>query len=127
VTEEAIMSMDELFATWTLCLSRIKWERARDDAEANGDAAAAKAAAQALACLPHVSPLDGLSANADLVNRLTAQRFIAMKVAQSQGASSEQIAKMLGVSRQSAWEFMKRRISERGGELPEGDARTRLA
>ncbi len=119
MTENADMNMDELFATWTLCLSRIKWQKEREAATTRGDEAAAQIASEALERLPEVSPLNGLRANADLVGRLTVQRFIAMKVAQEQGASADLIGKALGVSRQSAWEFMKRRIAEHGGEPPE--------
>jgi hypothetical protein len=110
--ETYIMDLDEQLAIWKLCLSRIRWERARMESDATGDNAGVEAAEQALAHLPEVGPLDGLRANAELVSRLSAQRFIAMRVAQQQGASSEQIGAALGVSRQSAWEFMKRKIAE---------------
>ena len=43
------------------------------------------------------------------MSRLTAQRWIAMMDAQRQGESLEQIGNELGVTRQSAWEFMQRR------------------
>jgi hypothetical protein len=106
------MDTDEAFAVWKLWLSRCKWERARADAEVAGDAVGVQAADQALSRLPEIGALEALRANADLVSVLTAQRWIAMKVAQEQGASSEQIGKMLGISRQSAWEFMQRKIAE---------------
>jgi hypothetical protein len=105
------MEMRELLEIWELYL-----ERRRREAE--GDAAA-------LAALPEVTALDGLRANADLVSRLSVQRWIAMKDAQDQGASLEQIGSELGVTRQSAWEFMQRRIAEHGGSVenpePTGD------
>jgi hypothetical protein len=66
--------------------------------------------------------MDALRANAELVSRLTVQRWIGMKVARERGASLERIGRELGVSRQSAWEFMQRRIAEHGGEVPLGDA-----
>jgi hypothetical protein len=106
------MDVDEALAIWKIWLSRCKWERARADAEAGGDAAGAQAAEQALARLPAVSALEALRANADLVSVLSAQRWIAMRVAQELGASSEEIGKMLGISRQSAWEFMRRKFAE---------------
>jgi hypothetical protein len=93
------MEMHELLEIWELYLRRRRLEAAGDDA--------------ALAALPEVSALDGLRANADLVSRLSVQRWIAMKDAQDQGASLEQIGSELGVTRQSAWEFMQRRTAER--------------
>jgi len=117
------MDKDELqLALWKFFLSRCKWERVKAEAEAKGDAAGVEAADQALAELPEVSPMDGLRANAELVSRLTVQRWIGMKVARDKGASLEQIGRELGVSRQSAWEFMQRRIAEHGGEMPLDEA-----
>jgi hypothetical protein len=89
------MEMKELLEIWELYLERRRLKSEGDEA--------------ALAALPEVTALDGLRANADLVSRLTAQRWIAMKDAQGQGASLEQIGNELGVTRQSAWEFMQRR------------------
>jgi hypothetical protein len=57
---------------------------------------------------PEVTALEALRANAELAGRLGQQRWIAMKDAQEQGASLEQIGSALGVTRQSAWEFMQR-------------------
>ena len=105
------MDMDQLVATWTLYLSRRARERTRADAEVNGDAAGAAAAEQALATLPVVGALDARRANAELVSRLSVQRWIALKAAREQGAILEQIAKALGVSRQSAWEVFQRKIA----------------
>jgi hypothetical protein len=101
------METRELLEIWELYLKRRRLE-------AEGDA-------DALAALPGVSALDGLRANADLVSRLTVQRWIAMKDAQAEGASLEQIGNELGVTRQSAWEFMQRRIAEHGGSVEQPD------
>jgi hypothetical protein len=92
------MEMRELLEIWELYLERRRLEAAGDET--------------ALVALPDVTALDGLRANAALVNRLTVQRWIAMKDAQAQGASLEQIGNELGVTRQSAWEFMQRRTGE---------------
>jgi hypothetical protein len=106
------MEMTELLEVWELYLERRKLQTARDEADAAGDAAAVRKADDALAALPEVTALDGLRANADLVSRLTVQRWIAMKDAQDAGASLEQIGNELGVTRQSAWEFMQRKLAE---------------
>jgi hypothetical protein len=105
------MDMDEASAIWRLWLARRRWEQARSTAEASGDQAAIRDATQALAALPAVDVLDALRANAHLVSVLAAQRWIAMKAAREQGASLEQIGQALGISRQSAWEFLRRKIA----------------
>ncbi|HEX5441256.1 MAG TPA: hypothetical protein VFW76_10250 [Ktedonobacterales bacterium] len=104
--------MDQLVATWKSYLERVRWERALAEAEANDDSARATEAQEALAHLPVISALEALEANAHLVSMLSAQRWIAMRAAREQGATLEQIGKMLGVSRQSAWEFFQRKIAE---------------
>src|ERR1700754_3226259 len=106
------MEIDELLEVWTIYLSRRQAEGARADAEANGDGAGVQDAERALAALPDVSALDALRANGELVSRLNVRRFVAMQDARDQGASHEQIGKALGVSRQSAWEFMQRKVAE---------------
>ncbi len=118
------MDMDELFLIWKNYLARRMWERVRAEAEATGDPAGIQAAEHALAALPELSPLDGLRANAALVNVLSVQRWIAMKAAREQGASLEQIGKALGVSRQSAWEFFQRKIAEQQRHESVPDAET---
>jgi hypothetical protein len=115
------MDLDQLLSTWKLYLSRRGWERARADAEARGDGAGVAAAEHALADLPPVAALDALRANAELVGMLSAQRWIAMKAAREQGATLEQIGQALGVSRQSAWEFLQRKIAEQ--QRRQGSAR----
>ena len=97
----------ELLEIWELYLERRRLEAAGDEA--------------ALAALPEVTALDGLRANAELVGRLSVHRWIAMKDAQDQGASLEQIGNELGVTRQSAWEFMQRRIGEREDERDDAE------
>ncbi|HEY1389705.1 MAG TPA: hypothetical protein VGF38_14275 [Ktedonobacterales bacterium] len=106
------MDMDQLIAVWKSYLERVRWERALAEAEANSDGARATEAREALAHLPVISALEALEANAHLVSMLSAQRWIAMQIAREQGATLEQIGKMLGVSRQSAWEFFQRKIAE---------------
>jgi hypothetical protein len=105
------MDMDEASAIWRLWLARRQWEQTRTEAEATGDTAGALAAEHALVALPAVGVLDALRVNAQLVSVLTAERWIAMKTAQEQGVSAEQIGKALEVTRQSAWEFMQRKIA----------------
>lgn len=59
--------------------------------------------------------LEALRANADLVAALTQERWLVMQRARQAGASWEQIGDVLGVSRQSAWEFLKRKLEASPG------------
>ena len=104
--------MDELVAIWQSAGARRRLEASLTRAEQAGDAEGVLAARQAMAQLPEVSALDALRANAALVDQLTSQRWVAMKIARDEGASWEQIGQALGVSRQSAWEFLRRKLAE---------------
>lgn len=105
-------NVDELLATWQSAGTRRRLEAALTQAELAGDTDGALAVRHAIAQLPEVSALDALRANAALVDQLTTQRWVAMKIARDEGASWEQIGQALGVSRQSAWEFLRRKLAE---------------
>lgn len=109
------MELDACCAVWMLWLTRRRWEQAAGAAADEGDPAAQERAASALRSLPEVTPVQALNANAQAIGLLTAQRWIAMKAAREEGVSLEQIGRALGVSRQSAWEFMQRKIGEHEG------------
>ncbi len=66
-----------------------------------------------LAELPVVTALDGLRASGQLVELLTGRRWYVMQQAKEDGASWEQIGEALGMSRQSAWEWYRRKIAGR--------------
>jgi S1 RNA binding domain len=104
-------------AIWRLFLERIRWQAKLDEARESDDGAATREAEDALSALPEVSALDALRANADLIRRLSMQRWIGMKVARDEGANMEEIGAELRVSRQAAWEFLKRKIEEHGGDV----------
>ena len=106
------MDMDQLVATWKLYLTRRQRRQDLADAQTVGDEARAAAALRALEALPEVSALDALQANAHLVSMLSVQRWIALQDAREHGATLEQIGKVLGISRQSAWETFQRRMAE---------------
>ncbi|AQZ63977.1 unnamed protein product [[Actinomadura] parvosata subsp. kistnae] len=101
---------NELWTRWSTFLERIRLQHALADARSAGRQEEAARLEGRLAELPEITPLEALQANADLMGMLTAQRWIAMRIAQAEGASLEQIGRQLGISKQSAWEFMKRRI-----------------
>jgi hypothetical protein len=116
------MDLNELLEVWKNYLSRRQWEQTLADAEASGDEAGTQDARQALGKLPEISHLEALKANAEMVNVLSVQRFIAMKAAREQGLSLEQIGNALGVSRQSAWEFFQRKLAAQKPPPPSSDA-----
>lgn len=116
------MDMDELFEKdmdelliWKLYLMRRKYEGTRQAGEAAGDTAAAEEAELAIANLPVVSAMEGLRANDRLASKLTAQRWIAVRGAESDGMSLEEIGAGLHAARRSATEFIQRKIAEQRG------------
>ena len=110
------LEMHELLEIWELYLERRRLEAAGDDG--------------GLAALPAITALDGLRSErrpGEPARRV--QRWIAMKDAQAQGASLEQIGAELGVTRQSAWESCSagsasRRRRSRSRPAPAGRPRS---
>jgi Homeodomain-like domain len=54
--------------------------------------------------------LQALSANATLTALLADRRWVVMHAARNAGASWAEIGDALGMSRQSAWEFLRKRV-----------------
>jgi len=102
----------ESFETWNQFHEGRMWEQARKQLRAQGDdpeqllGLVANAAARA----PAVSALEALAANARLVDLLTARRWYVMQAAREDGAEWAEVGAALGVSKQAAWEFYKRKI-----------------
>jgi hypothetical protein len=105
-------------AIWRLFLQRTRIEAERRDAHERDDKAGMAAADAQLASLPAVKVTEALKANAELIARLSSQRWIGMKVARDQGITMEEVGEQLGVSKQAAWEFLKRKLEENAGEVP---------
>jgi hypothetical protein len=61
---------------------------------------------------PAVTALQALAANAQLVDLLTGRRWYVMQAAREEGAEWAEIGEALGVSKQAAWEFYKRKIAD---------------
>lgn len=91
----------------------------RDVAAKNKDNVHAAAAARALAELPCVTALDALRANARAVALLTGRRWYVMKTAREDGASWSQIGAALGMTKQAAHDFYRRKIEEQETYLPD--------
>lgn len=67
---------------------------------------------RALDELPEVDALDALAANAALVSLLTGHRWFVMRDAREDGATWEEIGAALGMTKQGAQDFYRRRIEE---------------
>jgi len=103
----------ESFETWNRFHEGRMWERAGEKLRAQGaDAERLRAVDDAAVRAPAVSALEALAANARLVDLLTSRRWYVMQAARDDGAEWAEVGAALGVSKQAAWEFYKRRIEE---------------
>jgi len=103
----------ESFETWNQFHEGRMWERAGEKLSAQGaDAERLRAVADAAARAPAVSALEALAANARLVGLLSGRRWYVIQAAREEGAEWAEIGAALGVSKQAAWEFYKRKIEE---------------
>ena len=66
---------------------------------------------RALAELPDVSALDALEANRQLIELLTGRRWYVIEAAREAGASWSQIGAVLGMSKQGAQDWYRRKIA----------------
>ncbi len=106
----------ESFETWNQFHEgrMFMWEKARKQLRAQGDdpEQLLRLVADAAARAPAVSALEALAANARLVDLLTSRRWYVMQAARDDGAEWAEVGAALGVSKQAAWEFYKRKIEE---------------
>ena len=103
-----------LLDTWQMFGSRLTW--ATESEKGAGRAATAE---QTLADLPHITALEALRANAHLVGLLTGRRWYVMQAAREAGATWDEIGESLGMSRQGAYDWYRRKISQREEYIPE--------
>jgi len=129
--EQALRTGDEreLTEVWELLHERRMWEHARACARTRGQEDHERVADQALSKVVPVTALQGLTANARLVDLLVGRRWIVMQQAREDGATWEEIGAALGMARQSAWEWYRDRIDaqERLGREYNDAARERAA
>ena len=116
--QEALESGDvpDLIRIWNDFNSVETW---RDIAAKNRGTQHAATAAGALAQLPEVTALDALRANARAVDLLTGRRWYVMKSAREDGATWAQIGEALGMTKQAAHDFYRRKIEEQETYLPD--------
>lgn len=106
----------DLIGVWDDFNSGETWREVAAKNQGNEHAATA---ARLLAQLPEVTALDALRANARAVALLTARRWYVMKTAREGGATWSQIGEALGMTKQAAHDFYRRKIEEQETYLPD--------
>jgi hypothetical protein len=106
----------DLIRIWEDFNSGETWREVAAKNRGNGHA---ETAARALAQLPEVTALDALRANTRAVDLLTGRRWYVMKSAREAGATWAQIGEALGMTKQAAHDFYRRKIEEQQKYLPD--------
>lgn len=110
----------ESFDAWNRFHERRMWEQVGAKLRAQGaDAERLRVIDAALAEVAPVSALDALKANARLVGLLTGRRGYVIQQAREQGAEWAEIGEALGVSKQAAWAWYKRKIEDQETYAPD--------
>lgn len=115
-TTERLRDEAKLLERWQSYAMRKLLEQARESANNDHDLDAATAA---LARIPHTTALEALQANRDLVAMLTGRRWYVMRDARESGASWPEVATAVGMSRQGAYDWYRRKIREQEDHVPE--------
>ena len=105
--EEALHAADDetaLLQVWHAFGARLRQQALEGGADP-------EIAERALAELPDVSALDALEANRQLIELLTGRRWYVMEAAREAGASWSQIGAVLGMSKQGAQDWYRRKIA----------------
>jgi hypothetical protein len=112
---ESIEKADEreLHGFWNTYHERRVWRRVIDN---GGDRELAE---RALGDLADVSALDALEANRRLVDFLEGRRWYVIQDAREAGASWVEIGAALGMTKQGAQDWYRRRIADRERYVPE--------
>lgn len=89
------------------------------EVSATGSDQAREAAAHFLAEVSEVAALEALRANARAVELLTSRRWYVMKSAREAGATWAQIGEALGITKQAAHDFYRRKLEEQEKYQPD--------
>ena len=89
------------------------------EVSATGSDQAREAAVHFLSEVSEVAALEALRANAKAVELLTARRWYVMKSAREGGATWAQIGEALGITKQAAHDFYRRKLEEQERYLPD--------
>lgn len=103
-------TVDELLSVVRLSDQRELYQRGIEQGEATGQPV--EMLVSALAELPGVTGLDALRASRRVVELLTGARWHMMRQAREEGASWTDVGRALGMSKQAAYDFYRRRIDQ---------------
>ena len=115
-TTQRLRDESMLIERWQSYAMRSTLEQVHDSAEDDHDR---EAASVALARMPEVTALEALEANRRLVTLLTGRRWYVMRDAREAGASWSEVATAVGMSRQGAYDWYRRKIREQEDHVPE--------
>jgi hypothetical protein len=110
------MGPDTAWQTWQAFGARQTWATVLERAQTEHDRQVAQ---RSLDELPAVSALDALAANAALVEILTAQRWHVMQAAREAGATWTELGQALNTTRQGAYDYYRRRVTEQEQYVPD--------
>jgi hypothetical protein len=119
--------MDELLQILRISDQRELYQHGIEQGRASGQPV--ELLVDALAKLPGVAGLDALRASRRVVELLTGARWHMMRQAREEGASWSDIGQALGMTRQAAYDFYRRRIEQQEQDAPglHNAARSRAA
>src|SRR4051794_36107671 len=103
----------ELSELWDAYFTRRLWSQAIDRGR---DPLVAE---QAVVGLPYMTAVDALKANRCLVDLLVGRRWAVMQDAREAGATWDEIGEALGMSKQGANDWYRRKIAEREQLVPD--------
>jgi|tagenome__1003787_1003787.scaffolds.fasta_scaffold20287380_2 hypothetical protein len=109
-------TMDELLRVLRISDQRELYQHGIDQGRASGRPV--DQLTGALAKLPGVTGLDALRASRRVVELLTGARWHMMRQAREEGASWNDIGQALGMTRQAAHDFYRRKIEQQELETP---------
>jgi hypothetical protein len=101
-------SLDELLGVLRVSDQRELYERGIEQEQAAGHPAAVLV--KALSDLPGVSGLEALRASRRVLELLTGARWHMMRQAREEGSSWSQVGEALGMSKQAAYDFYRRKL-----------------
>jgi hypothetical protein len=109
-------TMDELLDVLRLSDRRELYRRGIEQGDATGRPV--EMLVSALAKLPGVTGLDALRASQRVVELLTGARWHMMRQAREEGASWTDVGQALGMSKQAAYDFYRRRTEQNKHAVP---------
>ncbi|MFI5695297.1 hypothetical protein ACIA58_25820 [Kribbella sp. NPDC051586] len=123
-----VRSLEELLEVLRISDQRELYERGIEQEQEAGHPVAVLV--KALADLPGVSGLEALRASRRVVELLTGARWHMMRQAREEGSSWSQVGTALGMSKQAAYDFYRRKLDQQDESAdagPHNAARSRAA